>query len=61
MYKAFLTVSSWLVQAAEFIFAAASQPPDVLQEPLHRINGIGHLAAATSMWALKVGLGFGGI
>ncbi|BDA43150.1 hypothetical protein COCOBI_04-1610 [Coccomyxa sp. Obi] len=38
--------------ASDFIFASA-EPFDLLQYPLHRLLGTGHLAAAWSMWILK--------
>ncbi len=46
------------LQASDFIFASAAQPFDLMQYPLHRLLGTGHLAAAWSMWILKVALPF---
>ncbi|BDA43152.1 hypothetical protein COCOBI_04-1630 [Coccomyxa sp. Obi] len=39
--------------ASEFIFAGSPQPFDLVLNPLHRVLGTGHLAAAWSMWILK--------
>lgn len=42
------------MQASEFIFAGSPQPFDMVHSPLHRVLGTGHLAAAWSIWILKV-------
>jgi hypothetical protein len=41
-------------QAADIIFASDAYPLNVLQLPLHKLLGVGYVAAAVTCWTLRV-------